>query len=127
VLKYLCNSLIISNLAVTLIRKIMITNYYASIVSLIYSILSDGRFRSLKGCRKKFIAAALGCFSSLKGKKNFLRSKIRPSLIATAKSSKEAICTSKSYLLLCFTARRAKRLRENFTAQRTSKWTGLKW
>ncbi|MDR1023146.1 MAG: hypothetical protein LBL94_07755 [Prevotellaceae bacterium] len=48
----------------------MITNYYASIVSLIYSILSDDRFKSLKGCRKKFIAAALGCFSSLKGKKN---------------------------------------------------------
>jgi hypothetical protein len=54
------NLLIINNFVVILIHKIMIANYYANIVSLIYSILSDDRFKSLKGCRKKFIAAALG-------------------------------------------------------------------
>jgi len=52
----------------------MTNNSYPRIKSLIISVLSNCiNFRTLKECRKNFIVTALTCFSSIKGKINFLQ------------------------------------------------------
>jgi hypothetical protein len=52
----------------------MTNNSYPSIKSLIINTLSNcANFRTLKECRKNFIINALICFSSIKGKINFLQ------------------------------------------------------
>jgi len=52
----------------------MINNSYPNIKSLIISVLENcNKFITLKECRKNFIINVLTCFSSIKGKINFLQ------------------------------------------------------
>jgi len=52
----------------------MTTNNYPNIKSLIISVLANlNKFIALKECREKFIINVLTCFSSIKGKINFLQ------------------------------------------------------
>jgi hypothetical protein len=52
----------------------MTNNSYPNIKSLIVNILSaSANFKTLKECRKNFIVSVLTCFSSIRGKINFLQ------------------------------------------------------
>jgi hypothetical protein len=50
--------------------KEMNTSHYPNVKSLIYGVLANATFDSIKDCRKKFIVNVLNLFSSIKGRIN---------------------------------------------------------
>ena len=48
-------------------------SHYQNVRSLIYGVLENAAFDSLKGCRKKFIVTVLKLFADVKGRINLLQ------------------------------------------------------